>query len=535
MSPADTSVKERAVLRQQKDMLLRLASCSGTTLFLLVCGSRILVLLAMLVSYAVLPRLLNAELVLDTSGLLHNDTVGQWAFLDFPRNWDGVHFSHIANYGYSHENNCAFFPFVPCLFQILSWLNKLFLLAPFAVIPVSFQVAVLNAVLNGVSAIFLRRITVLTLLRPETTGRGRFGGTWLDELPPPPPPRHGSRKEKDRDGDVKLRLRRELGAVLLMWIMSPTLVFTVVAYTESFFCCLTFAGLHLLLVSSEECRKFVAASAEAGAVFCFFLAGWARSNAFLYVGFMLYPTMLQIFFFDMYRRRYIQCHGSYKLCRRWPSAGRCLVLFIEIFIICAPFLCMNYFCFNRFAPLWDSTTRVAIGNRFWSFYGLVQKRYWNVEFLGSYTMKNLPNVFIAAPVVFFTLRGIMLFYVLPAFTKASTALFNEGARRGSEGRRNDKGGNKILFSCVSLLGRLVKVSVQSSNMAYLVVSIFFGVSMMHINVVNRFIMSSPALYWIWARQLVWDPWGGCTIVMLRFFVVWTCIGILFFPNSMPWT
>ncbi|RNF25953.1 putative mannosyltransferase-II [Trypanosoma conorhini] len=100
-------------------MLLQIASCSDVTLFFLSCGARLLVLLMMFVSYAVLPRLLHTELIFDTSGLLHNDTEGQWGFLDFPRNWDAVHFSHIAKYGYSHENTCVFsllfrFSFVLC-------------------------------------------------------------------------------------------------------------------------------------------------------------------------------------------------------------------------------------------------------------------------------------------------------------------------------------------------------------------------------------------------------------------------------------
>ncbi|RNF25954.1 putative mannosyltransferase-II [Trypanosoma conorhini] len=406
----------------------------------------------------------------------------------------------------------------------------------FAVVPVSFQVALLNTVLNGVSAIFLRRITVATLLRPKKTEGGKgVGGTWLDELPPPPPPRHGGRKGEDREEDVRLRLRREVGAVLLMWLMSPTAVFTVVAYTESIFSCLTFAGLHFLLLSSEESRSLVAATKEAGAVFCFSLAGWARSNALLYVGFLLYPIFLQVFFFNTYRRRCIQCHGSSKLCRRWPSIGRCVVLLLEILAICAPYLCMTYFCFTRFVPLWDSATKLNTDGHFWSFYGWIQKRYWDVGFLASYRMKNLSNVFIAAPIVFFALRGFLLFHVLPVFAKVSTSVPNESAGSGNGGRRNKAIEKKTPRSYFTSTFRIVEGLVQSSNTVYLVAVIFIGVTMVHVNVVNRFIMSSPALYWIWARQLVWDPWGGCTIVMLRIFAAWTCIGALFFPNGMPWT
>ena len=35
----------------------------------------------------------------------------QW--MPFVNHWDGVHFTHIGRYGYTHENVCAFFGFVP--------------------------------------------------------------------------------------------------------------------------------------------------------------------------------------------------------------------------------------------------------------------------------------------------------------------------------------------------------------------------------------------------------------------------------------
>ncbi|EKG02747.1 mannosyltransferase-II, putative [Trypanosoma cruzi] len=521
---------------QRRDVLLRLASSSGTTLFFLVCGTRMLVLLAMLVSYAVLPKLLDTELLFDTSGMLQNDTSGQWGFLDFPRNWDGVHYFHIAKYGYSHENTCAFFPLLPSLVRIISWLNNFCLSTPLAVFPISFQVALLNVALGGASAIFLRRITVLTLLRSTVTGRmAAVGGTWLDELPPPPTPRHYSQKENDTDKDVKKTLRREVGAVLLMWMMSPTAVFTVVVYTESVFSFLTFVGLYLLLFSPKAGSRIVTIAAEAGAVLCFTLAGWARSNAFLYAGFLLYPIFLQIFLFNTYRRRYRQYHGDIKALSRWPSFLRCAVVLLELMVICVPYLSMTYFCFGRFVPQWDPTSRMTIGGRFFSFYGWIQKRYWNVGFLTSYRLKNIPNVFISAPIVFFTVRGFWLFYVIPAFEGATSTASKESNGCGGVSRKRKNGLKKNRCFYFSFFCRIIEALVQSSNMVYLAILICIGVTMVHVNVVNRFIMSSPALYWIWARQIVWDPWGGSTIVMFRIFLMWTFIGVLFFPNGMPWT
>ncbi|KEG13303.1 putative mannosyltransferase-II [Trypanosoma grayi] len=518
-----------------KDVLLRLARCSELSLFLIVCGCRMIVLLAMLFCRAVLPKLIGTDLLLDSGGLLYEDTSREWSVLDYPRNWDAVHYFHVAKNGYSHENNCVFFPLVPFMVQAMSWLNTNVLPASLAAVPVSFQLSLLNVLLGGAAGIFLRRTTVLTLLGPAPMKKDTvaLGGTWLDELPPPPPPRWVA-KEKARDIDNTQTLWREVGGAMLMWIMNPTVVFTVVVYTEGVFSFLTFLGVYLLVLptSAKGGNSAVGALTEAGAVACFTLAGFARSNAFLYIGYLLYPIVLQLFFFSTYRRRYARFYGTAELPGRWPSAARCTVTVLEVLIIMSPYVFMNFFCFSRFVPLWDAASRKAIGNHFWHFYGWMQKRYWNVGFLSSYTLKNAPNVVIASPILFFTMRSILLFYLHPTRAKMTTASSPVGAAdvKGS----NSKKGNNTHTQLRSLHKSLEGI-VQSSNTVCLLLLILIGVSVVHVNVVNRFIMSSPALYWYWSRQIVNDPWGGYTVVMLRIFVIWMGIGVLFFPNGMPWT
>ncbi|ORC92690.1 putative mannosyltransferase-II [Trypanosoma theileri] len=520
----------------RSDVFLQLARCSEIKLFFLVLIFRLLVLMGMIFTHAVLPKIIGVELLFDTSMLLHNDTSNQWVFLDFPRNWDVVHFSHISKYGYSHENVCAFFPFLPTILRIISWVSKTLLPSSLTVIPVSFLAALLNIFLNAAGAVILRRITLLTLVGLPTRDENisLHTGTWLDEVPPPPPSRSSKNTEEDGKA-IMLRRWREVGASILMWILSPAGVFTVVPYTESLFSLLTFLGIYFLIIPSPVGRKEAltqAALTEVGAVICFTVAGFVRSNAFICMGFLIYPIFLQIFFFERYKKRFHMRYGNNVLISRWPSFLRCIIVIAEMGIILTPYLVMNYFCFNRFVPLWDNASKSIIGNRFWAFYGTMQKRYWNVGFLASYTLKNLPNVFIASPLVYFTLRTFVKLYLCASQKKIKSPTSLPCAVEGKNGRISH---THNVRSFISVLKSTFHVLIQSSNITCLLFMILFGTTMVHVNVVNRFTVSYPALYWIWARQIVWDPMGGHTVVMFRFFLTWICIGTLFFPNGMPWT
>nr|CCC94346.1 unnamed protein product [Trypanosoma congolense IL3000] len=174
---------------QKMDGFQRVAHCSDVKLFFLVSGSRLMILVLMLSFRIVLPMIFGTELLWDSATLLYGDVDGTWGLLDFPRSWDGVHFFHIAKHGYSHENVCAFFPLVPSIIRIFSWVNDNLLPASWVIVPISFQVALLNVVMAGFAAIILRRITIITLMGDIASPSGKGGetvGTWLDSLPPPP-------------------------------------------------------------------------------------------------------------------------------------------------------------------------------------------------------------------------------------------------------------------------------------------------------------------------------------------------------------
>nr|CCC94345.1 conserved hypothetical protein [Trypanosoma congolense IL3000] len=200
-----------------------------------------------------------------------------------------------------------------------------------------------------------------------------------------------------------------------------------------------------------------------------------------------------------------------------------------------PYLALNYFCYTRFVPLWDESARTEINGRFWAFYSWIQRRYWDVGFLQSYRWGNTHNVIISAPIVYFTVRGFVLFILNPTLARRSTAETahvqqRAGCRNASQ-KSASGGARRMAFSLYAVVEDLV----QSPSVICLMATLILGATMAHVNVVNRLVMSSPALYWLWGRQFVWDPWGGNTIVMLRVFVLWNCIGALFIPNGLPWT
>lgn len=81
---------------------------------------RIFAVIFMSFCHRILPLLFGLDsLVFDTCQELYDDT--RFAFL---RNWDAVHFYHIAQHGYSHDNVCAFFPFVPMIIRAVSFVTS---------------------------------------------------------------------------------------------------------------------------------------------------------------------------------------------------------------------------------------------------------------------------------------------------------------------------------------------------------------------------------------------------------------------------
>lgn len=70
---------------------------------------------------------------------------------------------------------------------------------------------------------------------------------------------------------------------------------------------------------------------------------------------------------------------------------------------------------------------------------------------------------------------------------------------------------------------------------YLAAQVLFALLVMHVQVLTRFVVASPMLYWIAARcVLVGQPrWLARGVVF--YFLLWGALGCLLFCNFYPWT
>ncbi|CCW61266.1 unnamed protein product [Phytomonas sp. EM1] len=413
---------------------------------------------------------------------------------------------------------------------------------------------------------------------------------------------------------------RVVGGAVLVWLLTPAVVFTVANYTESFFSLFTMLGIYLLAcyqpfpktedTKFEETEEVIICRCpypsprspdrtaadgksdckdaclihwkpkitswhEVVAITCFIVSSCIRSNGFLCVGFLLYPTVLQLLFPQSYRERWEVLHGpcwasyvrhvaekksskivpqleSYKgtvrahrdsakpinkdvyvvrtlyTPTRFPHPLRLVILLIACALIFTPYLTMGYLGWKRYIPLWSEEERHIDSNHFWKFYNVLQRKYWNVGFLRAYTVTNSPNVLIALPIGFIVGYASYHYAIRPAlccsFCSSCSSLSGSMLQR--------KHPSIKMTQCVWLV---LQSLVQSSNVVYLCVLCLIAFTIMHVQVVNRFVMSSPALYWLIGAQLGTKPNARLTWLILFYILVWGLTGGLLFSNFMPWT
>lgn len=703
------NTKKKNKEKEKKDVLTFLAQCPDRTLFAIIVASRLVYLAYVLACTHIFPRLLNSSSIggsssrqdfflFDSGKYLYDDSR-----LGGLRNWDSVHFFHIAKYGYTHENLYVFFPLVPAAIRAVSFLTQTAFPLLDRVAPVAAYLCLLNIAAAGATGVVLRRLSTMTILGPEahdlvtyhncheaggmrlhaTDGEkngnsnnkmnqskcntdktsernekqqeeeeapcarlwaaaqhrvdhcqlhtmldschglcGRYRRPIPAETSSSPPSSStngngsGNGRPHDNDGVGGMAavpgmattciLWKRVGAVALLWMVSPTLIFSIAVYTESAFCLLTFTGIYLLArypaaaddkgharvypfptANSNNIRnsngeevtweQAWTSKDELLAALCFTAAAFARSNAFVCVAFVAYPSFVRLCCRDLYQSRWSCYHGHYYQqhqqdnngedkdddgdgsngvsvgigmtshsrkrvirtlhppCGRLPAPARLLVLVLLAACITVPYAVLNYRGWRTFVPMWPAEEQAAIGGRFWTFYGALQKKYWNVGFLTAYTPPNLPNVAISAPIAFLLVHMLCRCY----FRQVGRAV-----RRGHCDGITSDGGGKVQSqqlkrpSPPSLSQRAMaglQSSACSANMVYLVALALIAFTLMHVQVANRFLMTVPAVYWLMADQLVLHPRSRLTRAILIYSIVWALVGGLLFPNHLPWT
>ncbi|KPI89962.1 putative mannosyltransferase-II [Leptomonas seymouri] len=223
------------------------------------------------------------------------------------------------------------------------------------------------------------------------------------------------------------------------------------------------------------------------------------------------------------KKKKVVCRTLFCPRRRLPHPLRVLVVALECVVLLAPYLAMNYVGYHRFVThTWKRAAREQIGSAFWQLYPMLQEKYWNVTFLGAYTFTNLPNVVLALPVAVLVAMCTHAWYLSPAWkaSACATVPLSKGANAASRW---------------SSFRAALLPWVRSSNVVHLLALLTLALSKMHVQVTNRFVMPSPALYFLLGAQLARRPTSFLSQLILIWSILWSITGGVLFANHLPWT
>jgi phosphatidylinositol glycan class V len=415
--------------------------------------------------------------------------------------WDAVHYRHIADYGYTHESNFAFFPLIPLMVRSLGHLVPSAPFLAFTLFQFGFFGASVIAMRRALFAMVDDRLDVFAAnaVVPETA-----------------PASVRERKTKT-----------VVGVATLFYILSPAGIFTVTSYTEPFYCALTLGGFVLVR------RRWVLM----GCVW-FALATAARSNGILASMFLVLDAT----------RMLVQGRAKCRL-TRFQMAYDITARFAGAFFVIIPYLIVNRVAFESFCVAQHDTTLLqtvdsivsnavsrlplalqptfsavagAVEDIFatssvsrvdpklfscpssWiNMYTDVQRRYWGLGFLAYYKLTNLHNFAIAGPL----------------FVAMTIALFH--GWRCSGWRIRD------------IRRWILGFVLGSPHTVWLYVMLFIAVTRMHVQVTTRFVFMSPAFYMLLGAKAADSPlyWR----FLLTYIAIYVILSPVLFANFYPWT
>lgn len=371
--------------------------------------------------------------------------------------WDAEHFLFIAEHGYVYEHNWAFFPLFPFSLRTV---------ADTALWP-------LQGLLSLRSRLLLSAALLNTLFSVLASGV-------LYEL-----------------SCVVLRCRRRAFLTALLFCLTPANVFMAAAYSESMFALLVFGALWQL----EKGRCWISG-------LLFSAAASVRSNGLINCGFLLY-SQTKHFVSQLQAEAGMGAKPHHITCRIITLGASLLVMSTSVFL---PFALFQFCAYLRFCspsgspvvpgpllqlamhkgyhiaaledkkPSWCSWNLPVI-------YTYIQDEYWNVGFLRYFMLKQIPNFFLAAPMIMLCSWATWWYIRANPWHCLTLGL----VRRKTAGAEGDASGKPVAGFCSP------DVFVYVVHAAAL---LMFGTFCMHVQVLTRLLSSSsPALYWFFAELL----------------------------------
>lgn len=381
--------------------------------------------------------------------------------------WDAQHFMHLAKYGYTYEHTIAFFPLYPLVGGLFS--RALSYILTFLSLE-----SIILVVLISLNIVFFKYATLM-----------------LYKLT----------KELFNE-DVAYK-----SAVLFCY--NPASVFFIAPYTEALFSLLSFSVMYL-------CVKIYQKNVSGGFVLlsvCVALSLATRSNGLLNVGFFWYLVIC------------LWLTGRSKTFHSIVTLVQWTLVQVTPFILYTAY-CRNLFC-SGFIEVSQEVKNQALAEGYVLPgqsqelcvnsvlpYSYVQAHYWNVGFLKYFTLKQLPNFFLALPIVL-----IISATSLQHFLKVG------------------------IFQLFSMERKqtLKDLNQPQLNVFYahgLVLSLFCFFCI-NVQVSTRMLCSSsPLLYWICASKCSasFPSFRNRQIGFISaYFMGYFFIGTLMFCNFLPWT
>ena len=276
--------------------------------------------------------------------------------------WDAEYFLKISEEGYKYEQYMAFFPLYPGILRILAQI-----LQPALQYFFSRQRSVLlacgwafNTVCFTLAAMSLYKLT-----------RSLFGKN-------------------------KVALMSSL-----LFCFNPASVFMSSLYTESLFSCLQFTALYYL-----EREKSIQA------LLLFGLGSATRSNGIISCGFIAHSILKHFVSSEMTSFKSSSDLLTFKLPNLSLVLATFMKLIILIGIVLVPFLFFQLYGYSLYCiPLTrDATHYNSWCNKWLPFpYSYIQDTYWNVGFLRYFELKQMPNFFLASPMIVLSLSAVMTY------------------------------------------------------------------------------------------------------------------------------
>ncbi|KAJ2783749.1 ER membrane glycoprotein subunit of the GPI transamidase complex-like protein [Coemansia interrupta] len=396
--------------------------------------------------------------------------------------WDAFYFVHIADAGYVYEQEHAFFPLLPLLMRMLSSS----VLLPFVgAVGRPLALIVAGVIVSNVS--FVLAAATLYILGVET-----------------------------------MRNDKLAYIAALMYVIAPSNIFMSAVCTESLFALLVF----LAMLFIGRCRYLLAAG-------CIAISGLCRSNGLVYAGFFVWNLVVRA---DIWRG----CTPSSGSRLAAALARRALGALSLVGLSAAGFVAFEIYGRNRLcnthADFADVLSKRPYCTSTWStIYGFVQAEYWNVGFLRYYTLQQLPNFLLAAPMIGLSLAGLWTYLAYDPVRFATLGWIHRGRSLGAKPDTVDA--VAAAYFDASLL----------PHMYLWALLLGVATTTMHVQVITRFFSSVPAVFWFAAhvvakvaaqkeelasaqasRSKRWVSW-----VVVGYFVGYGLVGVVLFSNFFP--